>query len=67
MRELLLYLYWYFVWCAGFVRVLESFGKLWKLVMPFSRTWKVLEKDKFFKVAMESFWIFISQNFFKVC
>ena len=34
--------------------------------MPFSRTWKVLEKDKFFKVAMESFWIFISQNFFKV-
>ena len=29
----------------GFVRVLESFGKLWKLIMPFSRVWKVLQNE----------------------
>ena len=32
---------------SGFVRVFESFGKLWKLLMPFSRTWKVVEKRNF--------------------
>ena len=32
---------------AGSVRVLESFGKLWKLIMQFSRTWRVLEKRGF--------------------
>ena len=24
-----------------------GFGELWKLIMPFSRTWKVLEKRSF--------------------
>ena len=40
---------------TGSVRVLESLGKLWKLIMRFSRTWKVLEKERFFKLALESF------------
>ena len=26
---------------AGFVQVLKSFGTIWKLIMPFSKTWKV--------------------------
>ena len=29
---------------TGFVLVLESFAKLWKLIIPYSRTWEVLEK-----------------------
>ena len=37
------------------MRVLESFRQLWKLKMPFSRTWKVLEKRGFFIMAMEKF------------
>ena len=32
---------------TGFVGVLESFEKLWKLIMLFSRTRKVLERDVF--------------------
>ena len=35
-----------------------GFGKFWKLIMPFSRTWKVLEKGDF-KVVMVKFWIFV--------
>ena len=31
----------------GFVGVLESFGKLCKLIIPLSRTWKILEKGGF--------------------
>ena len=31
------------------VRVLESFGKLWKLIVTFSRTCKVLENRAFLK------------------
>ena len=41
------------------MQVFKGFGKLWKLIMQFSRTWKVLEKEKFFKLAMEKFWIFV--------
>ena len=44
------------------VRVLESFEKLWKLKMQFSKTWKVLEKKGYFKMAMEKFWIFVWKN-----
>ena len=33
----------------GFVRVLESFGKLWKLKMPFSKRRKGLEKKEGFQ------------------
>ena len=29
------------------VRVRTCYGKLWKLIMPFSRTWKVLEREVF--------------------
>ena len=39
---------------TGPVRVLESFGMLWKLILQFHRTWKVLEKERFFKMAIES-------------
>ena len=28
---------------------LESLGKLWKLMMQFYRTWKVLEKERLFQ------------------
>ena len=38
---------------TGFVRVLECFGKLKRLVLSFSRNWKVLEK--FSKWQWESF------------
>ena len=34
---------------AGFIPVLEGSGKVWKLLMPFSRTLKVLENESFFK------------------
>ena len=40
---------------SGFVRVLKRFGVLWKLMMQFSKTWKVLEKDCFSKWPCESF------------
>ena len=46
----------------GSYRVFESFGKLWKLKMPFSRTWKVLEKRGQFKMATEKFWSFVWRN-----
>ena len=39
-----------------------GFGKLWKLMIQFSRSWKVLEKKEFFKMAMEKFWIFVWEN-----
>ena len=34
---------------AGSVRALDSLGKLWKLIMQFFRTCKVVRKEKFFK------------------
>ena len=37
-------------------------GKLWKLLMQFSSTRKVLEEKKYFKMAMEKFWIFVWEN-----
>ena len=40
---------------SGSVCVLECFGKLKRLVMSFSRTWKVLEEERFFKLVMEKF------------
>ena len=39
----------------GFVRLLESYVKLWKLIMPLSRTWKVLEKRSFSNWLWKSF------------
>ena len=39
--------------CMEFVQALESFGRLWKLIMPFSKTWKMLENEGFFKLTME--------------
>ena len=42
--------------------VLETFGKLWKLKMPFSRTWKGLEKKMISQMAMEKFWIFVGKT-----
>ena len=44
-----------------FYSVLESLGKLSKLIIPFSRTWKVLEK-RVFKMAVDKFWIFVWKN-----
>ena len=38
-----------------------GFEKSWKLIMQFSMTWNV-EKGKFFKMAMENFWIFVWEN-----
>ena len=35
-------------------------GQLWKLIIQFSRTLKVLKKEKFFKMAMEQFWFFLA-------
>ena len=43
-----------------------SVGKLWKLIMQFSRTWKLLEKEMFFKMAMEAFCIFVWESS-KIC
>ena len=40
---------------ARSVRVLESFGHLSKLKLPFSRTWKVLEKRGFSRWLRISF------------
>ena len=34
----------YHIFCTGSVWLLESFGKLSKLEIPFSRTWKALER-----------------------
>ena len=42
-------------------RVRTDFANLWKLRMPFSRTWRVLE-ESIFKKAMEQFWIFAWKN-----
>ena len=39
----------------GSVRVPESFGKLWRAIMLFSRTWKGLEKGGFSNWAWNSF------------
>ena len=39
------------------VRMLENFGKLWKLKMLLS--WKVVEKERIYKMAMEIFCIFL--------
>ena len=53
---------------SGPVQVLESFGKLWTLKMPFFRTWKVLEKERISKMALEKYWIFVwksSKNILK--
>jgi len=36
-----------FLQTTEFAWVLESFGKLWKLVMQLSRTWEVFERDVF--------------------
>ena len=44
----------------GFVQVLDTFGKVWKLIMPLSRPWKVLER--FHEMAIEKFWIFVWEN-----
>ena len=30
-------------------------------MLPFSRTWEVLGKGGFFKMAMEKLWIFVSE------
>ena len=30
--------------------------------MQFSRSWKVLEKERFFKVAVENFWILFGES-----
>ena len=30
--------------------------------MPFYRTWKALEKERDFEMAMEIFWIFVCKN-----
>ena len=48
-------------------RVCTGFGKLWKLTSQFSRTWKVLGKERlyqngFFKMALKEFWIFAWGN-----
>ena len=39
--------------------VRTGFGKFWKLIIKFSSTWKVLENEKFFKIAMGKPWIFV--------
>ena len=39
-----------------------GFGKFWKVMEiynAFSRNWKVFEKERFFKMAMEKFWILV--------
>ena len=46
---------------TGLVAFLESFGKLWKLIMLFSRTWKVLETKGFSKLLWKSFWVFVGE------
>ena len=43
-------------------RVRTGFGKFRKLIIHFSRNWKVLEKERFLKVAMEKFRIFAWGN-----
>ena len=47
------------VYFSGSVRVLEGFGELWELKMPFSRTWKVLKKKRLFKNGYGKFWVFV--------
>ena len=47
---------------SGFVRVLESFGKLWKLIMSFSRTMERFGEGMLFKMAMEQFWVFVREK-----
>ena len=40
--------------------------EFWKVIeienIPFARTWKVLEKRGFFKMAKEKFWICVWKN-----
>ena len=53
-----IYIFIYIEWCEQLGRVrtgLESFGKLWKFIMPFSMTWKVLEKEDFSNWLWKSF------------
>ena len=39
----------------GIFRLRTGFGMLWKVKMPFSRTWEYLEKRVFFKWLWKSF------------
>ena len=40
--------------------VRAGLGKLWKLIDPtIFQTWKILEKEQFFIMSMEEFWIFV--------
>ena len=43
-------------------KCLQKFWKLWKLIMQFTRTWNVLEKERLLKIAVEKFWIFAWGN-----
>ena len=47
---------------TGSVLVLESIRKLKNLILQFSRIWQVLEKQRFFKLVMGAFWIFVRGN-----
>ena len=40
-------------------RARTSFGKLWKVMIQFSRTCNVLEKESFSRMASENFWVFV--------
>ena len=42
--------------------VRTGFWNVMEIDMPFCRTWKVLEKERFSKIAMEKFWIFVREN-----
>ena len=46
---------------AGSLLVLESFGKLSKLKMPFPRSWIVLKK-RGFQNSYGKFWVFVWKN-----
>ena len=48
------------------VWVLESFGKLWKLKMPFPRTMKVLEKRKDFQNGYGEVLVFYFATILKI-
>ena len=41
-----------------------GFGKLWKMIMQFSRTWKVLEEERLSKLLWKSF-EFLLRNILK--
>ena len=51
----LTFLFLLFYCLTGFVRVLESFRTLWKLMIPCSRTWEVSEKGGFSKWLWRSY------------